>query len=721
VTVPPPAQIEELVRLVAAAPSGAERTPRLAALAARSRTGADAVMAFTLLQATPDGKRAALEFVAAMPEPVPSAVVLLAAQALHDQDTPLPVRMAAAGTLLASVPDNPPTVGPIVRAVTAGLSKSKILQRLIELQSRVEKCDTLDAMVTETSKAVKLRCPKCDGEFRRAGFIRHLWQAHRLQFDRGVAVDPRPQVEEAVTTATLAADPADVDRAFTLTEQLFPQSIPQQVLQAVAARQIASGYPVPDELTRSAADDHTGLCPNCLAPVVDPFATVPPPLAVTKSRLAGDGYSVEVIDSPAGRMLRVVTPKDEFTEKPQGERRFDPRVVGVFASAPALVVGLVLVFLPFVTQPFLAALGCALLAGLLYAAVAYTRQKLPDGQRLVVDAAWKMIVPEMKRSKANARWLTRLCRATADRGSPEDRARVLSDLVSDAADGFDRGTAFVQLFAAARMLQVADGASMGRERVMAILDVFEPFFKGELSAEYAEAAAEVAQSDDLIPGADSARLSVRLIATAFEAGFQPLDLLQVLRYLPHLRILCGRPSADLLKLQFQVWKWRSSEPWASVGPAVPLFELAESSPAACRRVLSAHPDAVLRIELPDAAERELGEVLMTARGLVVAGKVLSDPDEEAELIRSPRGSGWMLALGSQKINLDRKLPPEVVALLGKWLRYRVNRLLPHAESQDRRNGGLVRRVLGPLVRACGLCGTECVCRTGRVGDAWPVV
>lgn len=720
-TVPPPAPLEQLVRQVTAAPSGTERTPRLAALVARARTGADAVKAFSLLQSSHDGKRAALEFVAAMPEPLPSAVVLLAAQALHDQDTPLPVRMAAAGTLLASVPDNPATVGPVVRAVTAGLSKSKILQRLIELQSRVEKCDTLDAMVTETSKAVKLKCPKCDGEFRRAAFIRHLWEAHRLQFDRGVAVDPRPQVEEAVTTATLAADPADVDRAFTLTEQLFPQSTPQQVLQAVAARQIASGYPVPDELTRSAADDHTGLCPNCLAPVADPFDAVPPPLAVNSNRLAGNGYTVEVIDSPAGRMLRVVTPKDEFTEKPQGERRFDPRVVGVFASAPVLVGGLVLVFLPFVTQPFLAALGCALLAGLLYAAVAFTRQKLPGGQRLVVDAAWKLIVPEMKRNKANARWLTRLCRATADRGSPEDRGRVLSDLVSDAADGFDRGTAYVQLFAAARMLQVADGASMGRERVRAVLDVFEPFFKGELSAEYAEAAAEVAQSDDLIPGAEAARLSVRLIATAFEAGFQPLDLLQVLRYLPHLRILCGRPSADLLKLQFQVWKWRSSEPWASVGPAVPVFELAESSPAACRRVLSSHPDAVLRIELPDAAERELGEVLMTARGLVVAGKVLSDLDEEAELIRSPRGSGWMLALGSQKINLDRKLPPEVVALLGKWLRYRVNRLLPQAEAQDRRNGGLVRRVLGPLVRACGLCGTECVCRTGRVGDAWPVV
>lgn len=719
-TVPPPPPLDELVRTVASAPAGAERQAALATLVARTRSGADAVRAFTLLQASADGKRAALEYVAAMPEPLPSAVVLVAAQALHDPDCPLPVRLAAAGTLLASVPDRPQTVGPVVRAVTAELSRSKALQRMIELQSRVEKCDTLDAMVKVYDREVKLKCPKCQATFRRAGFIKHLWKAHRLQFDRGVAVDPRSQVEEAVTAATTAADPTDVDAAFARTARHFPNSTPLQVLQAVAARQTAAGHPVPDELTRSAADAHTGLCPNCLAPVADPFTPVPPPLAVTRTRLAGDGYTVEVIDSPAGRTLHVVTPKEEFTETPKGERRFDPRVVGVFAAAPLLLAAGVLVFLPFVSQPILAALGCAVLAWLLYAAVAFTRKKLPDGQRLVVDVAWRAVVPNVKRNKANARWLTRLCRASADRGTPEDRGRALADLISDAADGFDRGTPFVHLFAAARMLQVSDGASIGRERVAALVGVFEPFFKGELSAEFAEAAAEVANTDDLVPGADAPRLGVRLIAAAFEAGFQPLDLLRVLRVLPHLRVLCGTPTADVLRLQFVVWKWRSSEPWASVGPAVPVFELAESSPAACRRILSAYPDAVLRIDLPDAAERELGEVVMTSRGLVVAGKFLTDPDEDAELLRSPRGSGWTLALGSQRIQLDRKLAPETVKVLGKWLRYRVSRLMPQADAQDRSNPSLLRRTLGSLVRACGLCGTECICRTGRVGDTWPI-
>ncbi|MCU0703289.1 MAG: hypothetical protein MUF18_04790, partial [Fimbriiglobus sp.] len=543
---------------------GRERQTRLALLAARTRSGADAVAAFTALRATADGNRLALEYVAAVSEPVPSALVLLAAQALHDADTPVPVRMAAAGVLLASVPDRPQTVGPVVRAVNDGLSRSKTLQRMIELQSRVEKCDTLDEMVRAAERAVMLRCPKCDGKFRRSTFIRHLWTVHRLGFDRGVAVDPRTKAEEVVAAAATSADPTDVDRVFALTAQHFPTSTPEQVLQSVAARQATVGHPVPDELTRSAADAHAGLCPNCLAPVADPFALVPPALALSPTRLAGDGYAVEVVESPAGRKVRVVSPKAETTETPAGERRFDPRAVGVFVAAPLLIGGMAFLFVPFALPPFLTALVVAVLAWLLYAAVAFTRQPLPVAQRLVVDAAWREIVPSMKRNKANARWLTRLCRASVDRGTPEDRGRVLNDLVSDAADRFDTGTPFAHLFAAARLLQVSDGASLGRERTSALTEVFEPFFRGELSAEFAEAAAEIANADDHVPGVEAARIGLRLTAAAFDAGFAPVDLLRVLRFLPHLRVLCGTPSAEVLKLRYVVWKWRESQPWSSV-------------------------------------------------------------------------------------------------------------------------------------------------------------
>jgi hypothetical protein len=106
--------------------------------------------------------------------------------------------------------------------------------------------------------------------------------------------------------------------------------------------------------------------------------------------------------------------------------------------------------------------------------------------------------------------------------------------------------------------------------------------------------------------------------------------------------------------------------------------------------------------------------------VIAGGKVLADPDGEAELIRSPRGSGWMLALGAHRINLDRKLDWNVIDLLVKWVRYRTDKLVPLAESSDRVNIDRVRRVLGPLAQTCVLCGAECVCRSGRVGEPWPM-
>ena len=78
--------------------------------------------------------------------------------------------------------------------------------------------------------------------------------------------------------------------------------------------------------------------------------------------------------------------------------------------------------------------------------------------------------------------------------------------------------------------------ALGRERIAGLVSVFEPFFRGELPAEFAEAAADIAHTDDLVPGADAARLALRLVTTAFTTGFYPLDVVRVLRFLPHLRV-----------------------------------------------------------------------------------------------------------------------------------------------------------------------------------------
>jgi hypothetical protein len=725
---PPPPKIDpatppdELVRRLAAARGRADQVRLIDALVAHTRDGAASLKAFQQLAAAkPNGPRLALEYVARMPEPIPPAILLFAAQALQDRGNPIAVRVAVAGKLLGSLPDTPQAVGPVVRSVTAGLSRSKTLQRMIDLQSRVARCLTLDWMVGASEKAVKLKCPKCRAKLRRPDFIRHLWFKHRLLFDRGVAVDPRSEVEKAVAAAATATDPAAVDRAFAVSPHVYPESTPVQVLQAVASRQAVAGFPIPDTLTRAAADRSAGLCPACLNPVPDPLPPVPPPLALGGGRLAGDGYTVEVTDRPTGRTVTVTTPKGPAADPPAA-RRFDPRPFAVMVAAPVLVLGLLTaVLLPSrLAPPFLVAVGAAVSAWLLYLAARFTRRPLPDSDTVAVDAAWEVIVPEVRGTKAAARWLTRLCRASCGRGSGAERVKQVYDLTEAAAVWADKGGPYLPLFAAVRVLAACDGAALGKDKVGGLLGVFEPFFLGELPAAYAEAAAEIVHTDHLLVEADARRFAVLLLAAAFDAALAPLDLLRVLRFLPHLRVLFGTPQADAVKLAYAVWRGRNTEPWAGVGRATPVFELARASPGVSRKLLAAHPDLLLRIDLPDAAARELGEAVLTARGLVVGGKVLTDPDGEAEVVRSPRGSGWMLALGAQRIHLDRKLDWNTVDLIVRWLRYRLDKLVPAAEAADRTNPERVRRVLAPLAQDCSLCGRACVCRSGRVGEPWPI-
>lgn len=717
----PALPLDDLVRRVSTA---ADRRTQLAlfdALVARTAKGYDCLRAFQQLAAvTPNGSRLALEYVARMPEPIPPGILLFAAQALQDRTNPIPMRVAVAGKLLGSLPDNPQAVGPIVRSVTAGLSRSKTLQRMIDLQSRVAACVTLDRMVQASERGVKLKCPKCRAKLPRPEFIRHLWERHRLVFDRGAAVDPRPRVEQAVAAAAAGDDPTALDHAFDASPHYYPDSTPEQVLQAVASRQVAAGFPVPDVLTRTAADQAAGLCPACLNPVPDPIPPAAPPLAVGSGRLAGDGYAVEVKDTATGRTVTVTTPQATADDPPAVARRYDPRMFALLAAAPVFALAILLVALPTRLPPIPLAFGAAVVAWLVYLAARFTRQPLPAADVVAVDTAWDEIVPAVGGKRAAARWLTRLCRASCGRGNPVARAKRVYELVDSAAVWADKGGPYHHLFAAARILQVCDGAALGKDKAAGLLGVFEPFFLGELPAAYAEAAAEIVRTDQVLPDADLRRFGVLLTAAAFESGFTPSDLVKVLRFLPHLRVLFGTPAADGLKFGYAVWRGRHDEPWTAVGPATTVFELAKAAPGTCRKLLAANPDLLLRIDLPDAAERELREAVLTARGLVVAGKVLTDPDGDAEVTRSPRGSGWMLALGAQRINLDRKLDWATVDLLVNWLRYRVASLVPQAEAMDRANPDRVRRVLEPLAKDCRLCGATCVCRSGRVGEPWPM-
>lgn len=719
---PPATSLDALVRQAATAPVRAEQLRALDDLITQMYPTPRTAAVFTALRNTgAEGTKRAMEFVARMPEPIPAGLLLLAAQVLQIRTTPVQLRLAVAGKLLASVPDTPQAVGPIVRSVTAGLSKSRTLERMIQLQGRVEKCGTLDDMVRAGERRVRWKCPKCPAKLTRPEFIRHLWAEHRLRFDRGAAYDPRGSVEAAVNAAAGGASPEAVESAFTATTFYFPEASFAQVLQGVASRRLRAGAGVPAALLKAATEQSAGLCPSCLTAISDPIPPLPPPLSLGGGRLSGDGYSVQVTESALGHAATAETPDGPL---PLGAdaRQFSPRGFAVLVTTPLLlVVVLTVALMPMRwASPAWVAAGLSLVAWLVYWMARSARAPLPPADDRAVELMWDVIAPVVGRSRRAVRLLTRLCRVSAGAESSVDRVAKVWQWVEQAEVNADRSAAHAQFLAAVQVLQALDGVTFGKDKARGLVVAFGRFVRGEAGAVYAEALGEFVLTCGQLTSGDVARLSVLLTAEAFEAGLTPADLLRVVRFLPWVRRLLGRPTAAVLLYRHAVWRGRNTEPWASVGKADSIFELASSSPAAARRVLTAHPDALLKVTLPDNADRDLGDTVLTPNGLLVGGKVLADPDSEFLLSRSASGSGWWLVMGAERVTLGRKLTTDVAGVLREWVRYWAKKLVPQAEAlADRSSGARVAKLLAAAAVTCPLCGAGCVCRAGKLGDPWP--
>jgi hypothetical protein len=712
----PPVVVDQVRQVVASA----DRAGQLRALFRLSQVGSTvAGPVFRLLaDSGPDGPRLALEFLARHPTKLSPDLVRAALPVLADRSVPPAVRLAAAATLLNSVPDGPRAVGAVVRAATAGLSRSRALERMYQLQSRVETCDALDAQIAMSEGRVRLRCPRCPARLTRRELIPHLWHQHRLAYQHGQARDPHVLLDAAITTAATAGEADGIDHSFLLAAQYFPDSDPRQVLQALAARG-ASDPTQTDRLLDRAADEGAGLCPVCLSAVPDPVPSLPPPANVSDGRVAADGFAVDVTDTPGGRLVAVTVPGAAPARESVGAARRSPRQVAVLIALPLLLLAAaaVAVVPARFADPAWVGVWLGMVGWMAYLAVRLIHRPLPDRTARAVDLAWARLAPVVGRTPPAVRFLTRLARSSIGTGDPVARGGLVFELVQHAAVLAEKGAAYQQLLATARVLEVLDQGRIGRERVVGLVGVFDPFLRGELGPAYAEAAAETLLASDALWSGDAERLGVLVVGAAFENGLTPADLVTVGRYCPWFRRVALATPPDHLALLHAVWRGRNARPWAAVGDAATAFELARETPAAGRRILGESPDTLLRINVGNAAEAELGPVLVTARGVMAAGHTVADPATAVEIDRT--SDGWRLRFGQHRLALSSRVPARLAEELRKWLKYRAATLIPEAERPAPRGPG-TRAVglLAPLAVVCPLCGARSVLRAGQVGTPW---
>lgn len=709
-----PEQLNALILRIAKAKSRKRRLRRIDRLVTHAYRSPRILHIFNQLSQLPQGHMLAIEFAARMPVPVPNGVLLLAAPLLQEKAVPLSSRLAAAGKLVASLPDRTDSIGPILRSLTAGLTKQRTLERLLQLQSRVVKSEALDSVVAGLEATVKYRCPRCNRTFTRPSLVRHLWKSHRLLFDFGHILEPGPRIEAAVADALQKQQATAIDRVYDWAEQLYPGVDPCQVHQAIMSRSGATPEDL-DSLLEVAGQRGFGLCSACYSMVPPSIPPLPPPLILTNRTLSGSGYRIELQERLTGRRLTIADAEGVYLRQGDPGGRIAPRQVASFAILPVALAGMALATMAPVTlmKPIVVNFLVISAATLIYAGVLFLRRSLPQARDRVVDAAWREIAPKIGRSPQAIEYLTRLCRVSLGQGSFGERSERVWELVEHAAVLADKGPAYQQWLACTRVLQAWDSTTLGQDWVLSLIDIAIPFFRGEASPIYIEAFAETVLDAPTLRDRDTARLRVLLAVAAFENGFTPTDLALLAPACPRLFRLLPQLDGDV-QLLYAVWTMRHARAWErTVGPADFVGEYARTSPSASGRLLQAVPDALL-IQTPDGPiADELGAIVVATRGVIIGGVVSPDPATQVSAEKGKSGN-WILRLGSQRITVSRKIPDQLIRDLQGWFQFRAQ-LLRDKTAEVSRVADRLRYLIQAGTSQCPLCSTRSIIRVGQLG------
>jgi hypothetical protein len=611
---------------------------------------------------------------------------------LGDARLPEPARIGAAARALKLVPDRERPVRRIARALTTGLSPSRALDRLRQLQHQIEKSAALDKLIERREKRVKLACPRCRIRLARVEMIKHLWHEHGLMLAQGKTRTTARRIEELEEQHRNTGEGEALERVVELSGA------------AGLRKWLAGDAPIEEvkPLVLAAGEAGAGLCPGCFAQLPAPVSPLPSPLVLLDGRLAGDGYAIQVGGNAWFHTLRVTTPA---TATSVGRRSFSPRAMATFAAAAVLAIALL------VARSFPVAAAGVLLGFGVYLMVRGWRAPADRPEDRAVDAAWERFASKLADRPQTARFLTRLCLASAGFGDPESRAGLLNAIARRAADKVEESDAELQLLAAARMLQVEDQSYFGRDVAAGVAALAAEGFSGALPADYAEFVVGCYLARPRDPG-ELARLRMLLLGAAFDARLVPRDLLDIWAGAPNLAHAMAVEPSHRLGFLHGVWRARADRPWEAVALAETVFDLARIAPPTAMRVLSRFPDLLLFHRPEPIVEAMLGPILICARGVSVGGHLLADPDARIEL----DDNGHELNFGRHRIEVARPLPLDLPARLTKWLRFRAEVLVPFIDGYlAPGSSGVARRVLGPFCRRCLTCGTVSAIASGAIG------
>ncbi|HMF11425.1 MAG TPA: hypothetical protein VKE94_03945, partial [Gemmataceae bacterium] len=468
-----------------------------------------------------------------------------------------------------------------------------------------------------------------------------------------------------------------------------------------------------------ASEHHASLCPHCYAVVPMPEQAAPAAVSLSHGRLSACGYRVEIRDSGVIPFVEIESPERSARRLPLPGPRLTPQGAILFFVGPLVLAAFLMAVLPLrlgifaliqVLTFLLPAIGFSIwirIAG---------KQAAPASER-AVGRAWAKLAPtlhERDYSLSDSSFLAGLALESIGRGDAQRRSRVLESVlaVTEKAAATQPGT--LHHLAALRVLAIADAVeSVGDPVTLTAVQVGR-CFAGRLALPFADGLL-ASWRREWRTKANLARLRVLLLDRAFEAGFEVRDLLSAGQTAPQLgRILGTDDPGGLARLRL-LWSLRPRRPWDRCGHAETAFSLAGAT--AGGQVLGKYADLLLyRAGTSHGNRNEAAqklEIVVSGRGVIVSGKLFSEPVATLEVKRTE--FGHELLVGGERFAVDGD-PDQAATEVERWLRYYFHEFVPMvAEVYHWRSphAASILRAWGTI--GCPECQARFVARPGEIG------
>ncbi|MBI2806903.1 MAG: hypothetical protein HYX68_18135 [Planctomycetes bacterium] len=609
------------------------------------------------------GQRIALEICGRLTAPLPAKAVPSALPILDQKELPRRTRENAALALMRALGKDSPRANDVLRAYVAQSTKRRGLEKLQQLEQRFGHSPLIDALTNELEDDLRMSCPRCPTELPKKEMVVHLWDKHRLVLDGQRVREPWRVIDDWVVDYGLEKDPQVLQRCRELALKDDPQ-IGLARLQRLLYRKGLRDRELLFELKSLVKTRKATLCPHCCTSVAIEDPPTVQALTLTESSLQGHGFQLEVSERGLIPQLVVESPDTvHFRDREPG--RFVTRLGGiVLVMLPFMLIAAVVLFrlLSGFEQRAILSILLSAGVGLLAAGVAFLLWPTPRPvQQRLVDAAWKLLVPDIVQEDMDRRaWgFLHGLMAISDAQTHKINLDLLLECCEEASVAARTDPVALSCLNVLSRRCIEEMREAGDDPFDFILTLAAECFKGRLPLAFLGDLLRCFHAKERAAWskADLNRLPILLADRAFAAEMDLDDWFSLGRAFPAAHAVLNLENRWHW-LQFHaLWTEYQRRPWEAIGPAVGMIDLAKN-PRPHQELLSFYPDVLLYVAKAN--------LVIGTKGVWIEGVCVTAYQPGVEVAMRKFGGEYEIVIGDQRIRAPEN-PSAYLNDIRRWL------------------------------------------------------